>query len=133
MTGTIKSAINSGHGTAVLYGLGIGLVLSDVIPTIGDAAFFKIERNLRDKWKRGEITPQRYWSREAAAYYLINPVYWSLVLGAMVLTKGDFSQKAKVGLAIIGAGAVIGVLYGNVKKDLAGIEAEKNQEIPKKV
>lgn len=57
MTGTIKSAINSGHGTAVLYGLGIGLVLSDVIPTVGDGLYFKIERNLRDKWKRGEITP----------------------------------------------------------------------------
>jgi hypothetical protein len=49
----------------------------------------------------------------------------------MVLTKGDVKQKAKVGLAIIGAGAVIGVLYRNVKKDTQLLALEnKNQEKP---
>lgn len=97
MKDTINSAIKSGHGNAILYAGALGLIISDILPTPADALYFKVEKNLRDKWKKGEITPKQYWASEAAAYYLINPLYWSLVLGAMVLTKGDVKQKAKVG------------------------------------
>jgi hypothetical protein len=51
-------------------------------------------------------------------YYGLNPIWWSLVLGALVLTKGTYTSKLKVGLTIVGAGAVIGVLNKNIKKDI---------------
>jgi len=118
MIESIKSATKSGHGNAILYATMIGLIASDIIPTPADAIYFKIERNLRDKWKAGTITPKQYWTYEGLAYYGLNPLWWSLVLGATIFTKGDYTQKMKVGVTILGAGAVIGVLYSNVRKDM---------------
>lgn len=101
----------------ILYATGVGLILSDIIPTPADALYFKIEKNLRDKWKSGEISPNKYWTYETLAYYGLNPLWWSIVLGASYFTKGDYVKKATVGLSLLGAGAVIGVIYSNLRKD----------------
>jgi hypothetical protein len=42
----------------------------------------------------------------------------------MYYTKGDVKQKAKIGVAIIGVGAVIGVIYRNYTLDIKGIKRE---------
>lgn len=117
MVGTIDKAIKSGHGTAVLYAVGIGLIASDMIPTIADSLYFRLQEKNKTKLENGEITPRQYWTRDALAYYGLNPIYWALVLGAVVLTKGGVGQKAKVGLAIIGGGAVLGVLAKNIREE----------------
>ena len=117
MKDSITSAIKSGHGNAILYAGALGLLASDIIPTPADGLYFHLLRIERDKFNKGEITPKQFWSREAAMYYGLNPLWWSVVLGAMVFTKGDYTKKLKVGIGIIGAGAVIGVIYNNVKKD----------------
>lgn len=125
MKDTITSAIKSGHGNAILYAGAIGLLVSDIVPTPADGIYFHLLRIQRDKFNRGEITPKQFWAREAAMYYGLNPLWWSVVLGAMVLTKGDYTQKMKVGLGIIGSGAVIAVILGNVKKDELSIQKQQ--------
>ena len=111
-----KEIAKGGH-TGVLYAGAIGLLLSDIIPTPADGLYFYAERKLKDKLESKLITPEQYWTRSALAYYGYNPIWWGLVLGAMVLTKGDYKQKAKVGLGIIGAGAVLGVIHKNIESD----------------
>jgi hypothetical protein len=122
MISQINHALKTGNGDAVIYAGAIGLLLSDIIPTPADGVYFYLEQKNKEKLNNKEITPKQYWRREAFAYYGLNPIWWSLVLGAMVLTKGHYTNKLKVGLAIVGAGAVIGVLNQNIKKD---IELEK--------
>lgn len=117
MVGTIDTAIKSGHGNAVLYAGAIGLLLSDIIPTPADAVYFRLQEKNKTKLENGEITPKQYWTRDALMYYGLNPLWWSIVLGALVLTKGSVGDKAKIGLAIIGAGAVVGVLGKNIKEE----------------
>jgi hypothetical protein len=112
------------YSKGVLYAGAVGLILSDIIPTPADALYFYTEKKLRDKWKSGEITPQKYWSRTAGAYYLYNPIWWGIVLGAIYYAKGDVRDKAKIGLMVVGAGAVIGVLYRNYQKDIKEIKKE---------
>lgn len=121
MRDTIKSAISSGHGNAIVYAGALGLLLSDIIPTPADSLYFSIMQKQKHKLENKEITPKQYWTREAMAYYGLNPLWWSLVLGALYITKGDYTQKAKIGFGIIGAGAVLGVLNKNIKKDTLGI------------
>jgi len=117
MNDTIVNAIKSGHGTALLYTAGISFILADAIPTPADAFYFNLEQKNKAKLESGEITPKQYWTREATSYYLSNIVWWSLVLGAMVYTKGDYTQKAKVGLGILATGVVVAVIHKNIKKD----------------
>ena len=122
--GNILAASKGEHAQGVLYAGAVGLLLSDVIPTPADALYFYTEKRLRDKWKNNEITPEKYWTRSASAYYLYNPVWWGLVLAALYFTKGDVKDKAKIGLAIVGAGAVVGVIYRNYTKDIQEIKKE---------
>jgi hypothetical protein len=113
----VVGEIQKGGHTGLLYAGAIGLLLSDIIPTPADGLYFYTERKLKEKLENGTITSSQYWNYSALAYYGYNPIWWSIVLGSIVLTKGDYKQKAKVGLAVIGAGAVIGVLHKNIEID----------------
>jgi len=117
MRDTISSAIKSGHGNAVLYAGALGLLLSDILPTPADALYFNLQQKNKAKLESGEITPKQYWQRDAIYYYGLNPIWWALVLGAMYYTKGDYSQKAKVGVGLLASGIVIAVIHKNIKKD----------------
>ncbi|HEX4850346.1 MAG TPA: hypothetical protein VFV08_06045 [Puia sp.] len=123
----LSSAVDykSKEGKALLYALGIGLILSDIIPTPADAVYFNIERNLRNKWQAGTITPGKYWGLTTAAYYGLNPVWWTMVLGVLLLTKGSALHKLKIGSAIIGSGAVIAVVYKNIQADKKQLEQQQ--------
>jgi len=117
MKNALESAIKSGHGIALIYATGIGLLASDMIPTIADAAYFRLMEKNKQKLDAGQITPRQYWTRDAALYYGLNPLYWALVLGIVVYTKGDFEDKLKVAIALVGAGAVVGVLAKNIQEE----------------
>lgn len=129
----IAQASEGKYSNGVLYAGAVGLILSDIIPTPADALYFHTEKKLRDQWKAGKITPQKYWSRTAMSYYLYNPIWWTIVLGAVYYTKGDVKDKAKIGLMLVGAGAVVGVIYRNYKKDIQEIKREVIQSTEPKV
>jgi hypothetical protein len=117
----ISNAVKEGHGEAVLYAGAIGLLVSDIIPTPADSVYFYFQQKNKKKLEENQITPKQYWQREAFWYYTANPIWWSLVLSALYFTKGTLNNKVKVGLGIVAAGAVIGVINKNIKKDELGI------------
>lgn len=117
MIDTIKSAVSSGHGNAVLYGILGGLILSDILPTPADSLYFSMMRKNKEKLIKNQITPKQYWQRDAIIYYGLNPIYWTLVAAVVIYFKGDYSQKIKLGLGIISAGAVFAVINKNIKQD----------------
>jgi hypothetical protein len=86
-------------------------------------------RNNKEKLIKREITPKQYWSRDALLYYSLNPIYWALLFGVVVAVKGDYSAKMRVGLSIIAAGSVVGILHSNIRKDeeLQRLEDEQNK------
>ena len=117
MKDVLNKAIASGHGDALVYAGAIGLILSDIIPTPADAVYFKLMQSNKEKLESGQISAKQYWQREALLYYGLNPLWWSLVLGALYFTKGHYTTKMKVGLAVIAAGGVFAVLNENIRKD----------------
>jgi len=114
---TIQSAIKSGHGTGILYAGLIGLALSDIIPTPADALYFYNQQRLKEKFSKKEITPNEYWFKEGANYYGLNLLWWLTVIGVVSITKGGLKRKASVGIGMVAAGAVLGVIALNIKKD----------------
>jgi len=117
MLETVKSGLKSNESKAVLYAGLIGLIISDIIPTPADAIAFNIERKLRDAWKKGEITPSQYWRKKTIVYFSLNPIWWSLVALITINTKGDSEKKIKTLGWLIGGGALVSVIYKNIKKD----------------
>lgn len=120
----ILDATQGPHANGVLYAGAVGLLLSNIIPTPADALYFYREKKLKEKWDNKEITPEKYWQKTATAYYVYKPVWWGLVISAMYFTKGDVKDKAKIGLMIVGAGAVVGIVYRNYTKDIQDVRRE---------
>jgi len=120
----IKGVSGSAHATGALYAFLAGLAISDAIPTVADAFYFSKQRKLRDEFIDKKITPAQYWEREAFAYYAYNVAWWVLVGAIVVGTKGDVAKKIKVAGALIGGGAVVAVLYKNIKKDEKEMEKD---------
>jgi len=105
------------HHSKILLATGIGLVLSDIIPTPADALYFKLQQKWKADLEDGKITPKQYWTKEALAYYGLNPIWWSAVLGASFLIGKTDSSRIKTFAILIAGGAVIGVIGKNIKKD----------------
>ena len=122
MKDTISSAIKSGHGNAIVYAGALGLLLSDIIPTPADAVYFRLEKMNKDNLQAGKITPKQYWTRDAIYYNGLNPLWWSIVLGAVYYTKGNYTQKAKVGIGLIAGGLVFAVLSKNIREDTEALK-----------
>jgi hypothetical protein len=120
----ILKASKGEYGAGVLYAGAVGLALSDMIPTPANALYFYTEKKLRDKWKAGEITPEKYWKKTAMAYYVGKPIWWILVLGVVFHVDGDLTKKAKIGLTMVGVGAIIGIIYKKYSQDINEIKTE---------
>jgi hypothetical protein len=129
----ISKAIESEYGNGILYAGAIGLILSDIIPTPADAVYFYYEKKLRDQWKSGKITPKEYWVKSVSSYYIVNPIWWTGVLATLYFVEGDVKQKAKIGLAVVGVGAVIGIIYRNYRKDIEEVKKEIKGELEPKI
>lgn len=112
--------------TPVLYGVLLGTVLSDIIPTPGDALYFHFHKIIRDKWANGELTSGQYWFREGLIYYTLNSAWWAVVGLAVYYTPGNFQQKLKTGLMVAGSGIAIAVIAKNIQHDNRDKLQEKN-------
>lgn len=129
---SIKGVSNSEHATGALYFLLIGLAASDIIPTPADYFVFKKQRELRDQYFNSEITPTQYWEQSAIAYYTYNFIFWVLVGLIIILIGGEFNNKVKILIAIVGVGAVIAIIYKNIQKDEISNSASQESLIPAK-
>jgi uncharacterized membrane protein YkvI len=109
--------MNDKHNTSLLIAVGVGLILSDIIPTPADALYFNIEQKNKAKLQSGEITPKQYWLRDAVAYYGLNPLWWTLVLGATLYGGKTYEQKRNILIGLVAGGLVLSVLHKNIKKD----------------
>jgi hypothetical protein len=112
--------------TGLVYAGMLGLWLSDVIPTGGDAIWFYYEKKWRDMWAKGELTAKQYWTRELFGYYFFNSTWWLMVGAAVYFTPGDYKKKLKIGILLAGAGTAIAIITKNIQKDEFEKLAEKN-------
>ena len=103
----------------LLLALGLGLFLSDLIPTPADAVYFNYLRKNRIKLEQKEITPKQYWINEAFAYYGFNAIWWASVLGISYALGKNYYSKRNIFLGLVAGGVTLAVLNKNIKKDTA--------------
>lgn len=125
MLSELKQVTSPQVATGAIYLSLIAAALGDFIPTPADAIYFNYQRKLKSRLNKGEITPKQYWVREAVAYYSSNSLYWLAVLGITYSVKGTATDKLKVALGLIGAGAVVGIIHRNIRLDEKEIELSK--------
>lgn len=125
----IKGLIKGDNAVGALYlGLTVALI-ADMIPHPMDAVYFNLQKKNRDKFISGEITPKQYWRRNVIAYYGCDAIWWAFLLGVAVTVGGKTKDKLTVVGSILGAGAVIGIIHQNIRKDEE--EQEMKNELKK--
>ena len=107
-TSQIKGVAGSANATGAIYAMISGMVLGNVLPSPSDALFFYKQKQLRDKWKKGELTAEKYWKLNTTYYYLFPMLYWLAVGAVIVSVKGDATQKIKLTALLVGGGVVAG-------------------------
>jgi hypothetical protein len=110
------------ENTKLLLATGIGLILSDIIPTPADALYFKYQQKWKAELEDGVITPKQFWTKDALAYYGLNPIWWGGVLAASLLFGQTYKQKVGIFIGLLSGGAIFGVINKNIKKDMARYE-----------
>lgn len=117
MTHKIISIFKSEHAVSALYLALLSGAIANLIPDPTDALNFYLDRKYRIKLEKGEITPSQYWKRKIGLYYGMDSIWWILVLLIAITIGGDIRRKAWVVGSIIGVGALIGVVFQNIRKD----------------
>lgn len=113
----IGKVATSGAAIGGVYIAALAFILADAIPTPADAFYFDEQRKLNEQVRTGKITYDQYWHRDALYYYGYNIIWWSLVFFITVLVKGDAKRKLLVFISLLSAGAVMGVIQSNIRKD----------------
>ena len=125
----IAGVTHSENASGGLYILLIGMSLGNLLPSISDGIFFRVERNLRQKYKNGFYTPKQFYVRNTAAYYLIPFTYWAALAILIVQIKGDYHKKLKISVAAISAGIVAGIILKMVQDDELQLEKEDQEKL----
>jgi len=125
----IGSLVKGEHALGALYlGLLVAFV-ADMIPHPMDAVYFNLQKKNRDKFISGEITPKQYWRRNVISYYGCDALWWGFLLLVAVSVGGKAKDKLVVVGTILGAGAVIGIIHQNIRKDEEEQELKKEMKI----
>jgi len=100
----------------LILAAGIGLIVSNIIPTPGDALYFYQKRKNIKKLNNKELTPAQFWSKDAFGYYVYNSLWWTAVLAGSLYLATDLKKpSSQVFLGLTGLAAVGTVLYTNIK------------------
>jgi hypothetical protein len=119
--------------TGLLVAGAMGLVLSDIIPTPGDALYFYRNQKDTEAFVKNEITAKQLLIRESVGYYAYNSGWWLIVSLISLNVKGSLKTKLKVMGLLSGLGVVGAVVWGNYqrnKKLSAELYAQKNGYVP---
>jgi hypothetical protein len=103
--------------TGLFIAFGVGLIISDVIPTPADGLYFYLQQKNKQLLQTNKITPKQYWVRDALAYYGLNPLWWGGVIGTSLLIGKNYTQKRNILIGLVAGGLVVGVLNKNIQKD----------------
>jgi hypothetical protein len=114
---SIIKLFKSDHAVTALYLSLLAGAFFNFIPDPTDALQFYLERKWRIQLEKKEITPKAFWEKRLESFYLIDSVWWLVVLGIVILFGKGIEQKAWIAGGIIGGGAVIGIIFSNIKKD----------------
>lgn len=125
----VTSLTHSDNATGGLYLMLMGMFVGNLAPSVGDAVFFRVEKSLRDKWKRGELSASRYWAYNTAAYYGIPFTYWFAIFLLIINIEGDYQKKLKISMFLIGGGIAAGVILKAIQTDKKQLALEDEEKL----
>lgn len=121
----INKVIEDGNGSALIFTALIAATIANILPVPTDALYFKAQQNNKMKLENGIITPKQFWIRDITGYYTYTALWYGGLVLLISATNSSFKNQARLLLALLSGGLVVGVAVQNIRKDEAIADAAK--------
>lgn len=125
--------MSNGGSTGALYIALLSAAAGSLIPSPADAFIFWRQREDKEEWVKGEISSKQYWGRQLLWYYTASPLWFGALFAGVYFFGKTTKQKLMIATAVVGGGAIIGVVAHNIEKDERLIARTKNFQSQTKV
>jgi len=114
----IKKAIDGGNGNAILFTAILGGIIFNTLPTPADSIYFRRVNKFERDFDAGKISAEKLEYHVAAEYYIWTGLVWyGGLFAALYLLNQGYKTNAKILIAIIGGGLVLGAVQKNIEID----------------
>jgi hypothetical protein len=121
----ISKAIDSGNGNAIIYTALLGAMVANAMPTPFDSIYFRNVNKLERQFDAGEISAEKLEWNVAGQYYLWTAGWYLALFTGIYAFGGKYKNNAKVLLALIAGGLVVGTVQRNIQYNK---EVEKRKQ-----
>jgi hypothetical protein len=111
----IKKAINDGNGNTLLYTALISAALANTIPTPFDSIYFRRINKLNRDYEARKISAEKLEWQTAGEYYLWTSLWYVALFTGVYAFGGQYKTNAKILLALVAGGLVIGSVQKNIE------------------
>jgi hypothetical protein len=128
----IGAVIDNGNGNAILYTALIAAAIANTLPTPFDSVYFTRINKLERQFDLGEISAEKLEYHVAAEYYLWTSLWYAALFTGIYAFGGQYKNNAKVLLALVGGGLVLGAVQKNIEfdREVAKKKQDKLNQVP---
>ena len=113
----INKVIKEGNGNTIIYTALIAAAIANTLPTPFDGIYFSRVNTLKHKYDNKEISAEKMEWQIAGEYYLWTSLWYLTLFAGVYAVGGTYKNNARVLLALVGGGIVVGAVNKNIQKD----------------
>jgi len=113
----ISKVINEGNGNTIIYTALIAAAIANTLPTPFDGIYFRRVNKLERDFDDGNITAEKLEWHVAGEYYLWTTLWYGALFTGIYSFGGKYKNNARLLLATVAAGLVIGAVSKNIQVD----------------
>ena len=113
----IKKVVDEGNGNTLLYTALLAAAVANTLPTPFDSIYFRRVNKLQRDYDENKISPESLEWHIAGEYYLWTSLWYATLFTGIYAFGGKYRTNARVLLAVVAGGLVIGAVNKNIQVD----------------
>lgn len=113
----INKVVNEGNGNALIYTALIAAAVANTLPTPFDGIYFRRVNKLQRDYDDKTISAEKLEWHVAGEYYLWTSLWYATLFTGIYAFGGKYKTNARILLAIVAGGLVLGAVQKNIQVD----------------
>lgn len=113
----INKVIAEGNGNTIIYTALIAAAIANTLPTPFDSIYFTRVNKLQRDYDQNKISAEKLEWHIAGEYYLWTSLWYATLFTGVYAFGGKYKTNARILLALVGGGLVIGAVNKNIQVD----------------
>ena len=113
----INKVVGEGNGNAILYTALLAAAVANTLPTPFDSIYFRRVNKFERSFDEGKISAKSLETHVALEYYAWTSLWYATLFTGIYAFGGKYKNNARVLLAFVAGGLVIGAIQKNIEID----------------